>query len=204
MSQARPERPAEVRPGRLRTWVTVFITLLVVILLAIAAGLGYIYSGAYNVAATQADTAPERWLFTTTMRRSVEVRAAGITVPDLNDAKKVQSGYWDYKEMCEFCHLAPGVPPTEVSQGLMPRAPDLHAEASDWNDAELFWIVKHGVRMTGMPAWGPTHSDEKLWSIVAFLKKYPELSADQYQAMGKRGGKPPEEHHHEEQEKPAH
>lgn len=204
MSQAPPERPTEAGKRGLSTRGKAFVALLVVILLVIVAGLGSLYSGVYNVAATEPDTALERWLFSTMMRRSVEARAAGIAVPDLKDPRKVQAGYWYYKEMCELCHGAPGAPPTEISQGLMPPAPELRAAASDWSDAELFWIVKHGIRMTGMPAWGPTHSDEQLWQIVAFLKKYPELSAAQYEAWGQPAGKPPKNHHHGEQEKQNH
>jgi mono/diheme cytochrome c family protein len=73
---------------------------------------------------------------------------------------------------------------TEISRGLYPRAPELR-RGSDLTPAEEFWVVKHGLKMTGMPAWGVTHDDEMLWDMVAFLRKLPELSADQYQALVK-------------------
>ena len=86
--------------------------------------------------------------------------------------------------MCSGCHLAPGMKRTEISQGLYPRAPELR-RGSNLTPAEEFWVVKHGVKMSGMPAWGVTHNDELLWDVVAFLRKLPELTADRYQALVK-------------------
>jgi hypothetical protein len=73
---------------------------------------------------------------------------------------------------------------TEISRGLYPRAPELRRK-TDLAAAEQFWIVKHGVKMTGMPAWGVTHSDELLWDVVALLRKLPELTKEQYEALVK-------------------
>jgi mono/diheme cytochrome c family protein len=73
---------------------------------------------------------------------------------------------------------------TEISRGLYPRAPELRRN-TDLTPAELFWIVKHGVKMTGMPAWGVTHDDDLLWDVVAFVRKLPELTPEQYQTMVK-------------------
>jgi mono/diheme cytochrome c family protein len=84
--------------------------------------------------------------------------------------------------MCSGCHLAPGMEKTEISRGLYPMAPELR-RAVHLTPAEEFWVVKHGVKMSGMPAWGVTHNDEILWDIVAFLQKLPELTPDQYQAL---------------------
>jgi hypothetical protein len=86
--------------------------------------------------------------------------------------------------MCAGCDLAPGMTRTEISRGLYPRAPELQ-RGSDLTAAEQFWVVKHGIKATGMPAWGVTHSDEMLWDVVAFLKRLPELTSDQYQALVK-------------------
>src|SRR5262245_63134567 len=81
--------------------------------------------------------------------------------------------------------LAPGMQRTEISRGLYPRAPELRRKSA-LTPAEQFWVVKHGLKMTGMPAWGVTHDDELLWDVVAFLQKLPELDADQYQALVRR------------------
>ncbi len=85
--------------------------------------------------------------------------------------------------MCESCHGAPGKQETELSKGLNPRAPYLPKVANFIEPAEMFWATKNGIRMTGMPAWGKTHSDEKIWAIVAFIKTLPDMSAEDYEKM---------------------
>ena len=161
----------------------------VALLLAFAAAWLVVYMGAYNVAADVPHTQPVYWLMTKVREGSVAARAAGIDVPgDLTDLKRITSGAGQYAEMCVGCHLAPGMKRTEMSRGLYPRAPELR-RASDRKPAEQFWIVKHGVKMTGMPAWGITHSDEILWNVVAFLRKLPELTPEQYQALVKSAPK---------------
>jgi mono/diheme cytochrome c family protein len=151
----------------------------------VAAGALAIYLGAYNVAADIPHTQPVYWLLETARERSIEVRARRITVPgDLANQKRIESGAGQYAEMCASCHLAPGMKRTEIARGLYPRAPELR-RGTDLTPAEEFWVVKHGLKMTGMPAWGVTHSDELLWDVVAFLQKLPELSAEQYQALVK-------------------
>lgn len=144
-----------------------------------------VYMGAYNIAADEPHTQPVFWLMQTVRDRSIAVRANDIVVPgDLDDEKRVATGAGQYAEMCANCHLAPGMKRNEISRGLYPRAPELR-RGSDRTPAEQFWIVKHGVKMTGMPAWGVTHGDEILWDVVAFLRKLPKLSAEEYQALVK-------------------
>jgi mono/diheme cytochrome c family protein len=103
---------------------------------------------------------------------------------NLADAKRISSGAGQYAEMCAGCHLAPGMKRTEISRGLYPRAPELR-RGNDLTPAEEFWVVKHGIKMTGMPAWGVTHSDKLLWDVVAFLRKLPELTPKQYETLVK-------------------
>jgi mono/diheme cytochrome c family protein len=74
---------------------------------------------------------------------------------------------------------------TEISRGLYPRAPELRRKTY-LTAAEQFWIVKHGVKMTGMPAWGVTHDDQLLWDVVAFVRKLPELTPEQYETLGEK------------------
>jgi mono/diheme cytochrome c family protein len=151
-----------------------------------------IYAGIYNVAADIPHTQPVYWLLERARERSVAARATEIVVPDdLTGSKRIASGAAQYSEMCADCHLAPGMKRTEISRGLYPRAPELR-RGSDLTPAEEFWVVKHGLKMTGMPAWGVTHSDELLWDVVAFLRKLPELTPDQYQALVRSA---PSSHH---------
>jgi mono/diheme cytochrome c family protein len=153
-----------------------------------AAALG-VYWGLYNVAADVPHTQSVFRLLETVQARSIAVRAAGIVVPgDLTDPGRIASGAGHYAGMCSGCHLAPGMKRTEISRGLYPRAPELRRGSSS-TPAEDFWVVKHGLKMTGMPAWGVTHNDELVWDVVAFLRKLPELSPDEYQAMVKSAPK---------------
>jgi mono/diheme cytochrome c family protein len=114
--------------------------------------------------------------------RSIEARAEDLTVPSLDSPTKIREGAEHYAEMCVSCHLAPGVAENEMRPGMNPKPPVLGSLPPE-EPAEQFWIIKHGLKMTAMPAWGTTHSDEEIWNIVAFLQKLPGLSATQYRAL---------------------
>src|SRR6185312_11200826 len=114
--------------------------------------------------------------------RSVESRADGIAVPKLNDAGLIADGASHYDAMCTGCHLAPGLKENEMRPGMNPKPPILADFPAD-DPAEQFWIVKHGLKMTGMPAWGTTHTDAEIWEIVAFLQKIHSLSPEKYHAL---------------------
>jgi mono/diheme cytochrome c family protein len=176
----------------------IIVTLIVFIIIIIVAFLLFIYSGIYNISATEPHTEFTKWILSTATEQSVKSRAKGINVPPLSDESLVQMGFHHYNEMCATCHGAPGVKPSEIGKGLSPEPPDLIKESkkSKWNEAELFWIIKYGIKYTGMPAFGPTHSDEELWGIVAFLKRLPELSPEEYQTMEKAAGEKHHEHGH--------
>lgn len=148
-----------------------------------------IYAGLYNIAADVPHPQPVYWLYETVRDRSVAARARDIVVPtDLDDANRISTGAGLYAEMCSGCHLAPGMKRTEISRGLYPRAPELRRQ-TDLSPAEQFWIVKHGVKMSGMPAWGVTHDDKLLWDVVAFVRKLPELTPEQYETLVKNAPK---------------
>jgi len=168
-------------------------TVAAVALLAAVVATALVYMGSFDVAADKPHSEPVFWLMNTVRDRSVAIRAAGIAVPgDFADAKRIASGAAQYDEMCSLCHLAPGMKRTETSRGLYPRAPELRRK-SDLTPAQQFWVVKHGLKMTGMPAWGVTHDDKLLWDIVAFLRKLPELSSSEYQAIVRSSPKTHEE-----------
>jgi mono/diheme cytochrome c family protein len=178
--------PSMPRPASwiARPWL-VAASVAVALLVLVAAVSVVIYAGIYNIAADMPHTQPVYWLLEELRDRSVAARAKDILVPkDLDELKRISVGAGQYAEMCSGCHLAPGMKRTEISRGLYPRPPELRRE-SDLTPAEQFWIIKHGVKMTGMPAWGITHDDELLWDVVAFLRKLPELTAEQYQALVK-------------------
>lgn len=166
--------------GRAATVVVVTIGVLVLVLAALAAG--FIYSGVFNVAASQPHYAPVRWVLSTTMVQSVQNHAEGITAPDLSSSSMIETGFGHFRAHCVQCHGAPGVSPAPVGEGLRPEPPSLSEHVSQWTAAELFWITRHGIRMTGMPAWGHVYGDEDIWAIVAFLRTLPGLTAAEYQA----------------------
>ena len=144
-----------------------------------------VFVGVYDIGADAPHTPPVHWLIETLRDRSIAVRARGVTAPaDLADPKRLAKGAGLYAEMCSGCHLAPGMEKTEISQGLYPPAPELSRGLAH-SPAEEFWMIKHGVKLTAMPAWGRTHSDELMWDMVAFVRKLPSLSPAQYQAMVK-------------------
>ena len=141
-----------------------------------------IYAGVYNIAADAPHTKPMLWTIENLRDRSIAVRARSITPPpDLTRPTRIASGAGLYAEMCSSCHLAPGMEKTEISQGLYPQAPEL-SRAPTRTASEQFWMIKHGIKMTAMPAWGRTHSDTLIWDLVAFIRTLPKLSPGQYQA----------------------
>ena len=98
--------------------------------------------------------------------------------PGLDDPAKLLIGVEHYAAHCAVCHGAPGVSKGDIGRGLYPP-PDLAKAVQTYNPAELFWIVKHGIKMTGMPAW-VDHSDEEIWATVGFLEKLPAMSEQEY------------------------
>lgn len=107
---------------------------------------------------------------------------------DLADAGRVRRGAGNYDAMCAGCHLAPGVDNSEIRQGLYPTPPNLARpadaqESTDQAAARRFWIIKHGLKASGMPAWSKGGmEDVAIWDLVAFLRVLPTLSAVQYHA----------------------
>ena len=144
-----------------------------------------VYSGIYNVAATKPEPGATDWVLSTTMDRSVHHHAAGIRVSATYESPDPSEGYEHFSEMCVACHGAPGIEPSEMGKGLNPRALDLSEAANEWTPSEVYWIVKNGIKMSGMPAFGPTHDDEKLWNITAFVKRLPGLAPEQDAMRGK-------------------
>lgn len=154
---------------------------LTIVCLILVGGALLAWSGAFNVAAVAPPLALERSVLHGIMRRSVRLHAAsdGIQAPQ-NLETRAPKGAGDFAEMCATCHGAPGKEPSEIGIGLNPRPPRLEEASLAWSAPQMFWIVKNGIRMTGMPAFGPTHDDERIWSIVAFARTLPGMNADAY------------------------
>ncbi|MBR0965539.1 cytochrome c [Bradyrhizobium diazoefficiens] len=172
-------------PGTGKRWLILAAAILVGVM---AAGLGLsalvVFGGAFDVAADNPHSEPVYWFLQKTRQYSIAARATDAAPTDLGDAKRISSGAGQYAEMCSSRHLAPGMKRTEISRGRYPRAPELR-RGSGLTPAEEFWVVKHGIKMTGMPAWGVTHDDDLIWDVVAFLRKLPELTVEQYLSLVK-------------------
>jgi mono/diheme cytochrome c family protein len=129
-------------------------------------------------------------MLNTTMRRSVIFSAGAVGDPPVLSVQSVEEGFDHYDEMCTTCHGGPGIERSEVGKRLNPRAPDLAEVVKACTPRQLFWIAKHGVRMTSMPSFGVTHDHKEIWSIVTFIDKLPGMSPGQYQQMRQQPDRP--------------
>lgn len=178
-------------------WLTVVATVVVWSALLVAGALAFVYSGAYDIGADAHHTRLVSRLIGELRERSVDARLAGIAIPDLDDPQRIAEGAEHYDAMCTGCHLAPDRADSELREGLYPRPPNLTRFSPQ--PREAFWIIKHGIKMSGMPAWGLTHDDDKIWAMVAFLQKLPDLTPEQYRAIvpGPGGENHAHDHDHE-------
>ena len=148
----------------------------------LAAGAVVLYAGFYNVAATHQHLRPTFWLLKTGLRESVQRQARDIVAPPLVDPALVRRGLALYDAQCVQCHGAPGVAPQPFALGLLPVPTNLAHMVRVRSPAELYWVVKNGIKMTGMPAWEFRLGERDLWAVVAFLLELPEVAPDQYAA----------------------
>jgi len=157
----------------------VVLSLLFLVLAAGTAGLAVLWSGTVSVAADEPHGRVVHRLLEVGRERSVAVRAARVRVPALDRPELVSQGAGNYAAMCEGCHLRPGVGDSELRRGLYPQPPALAMRTAS-DPARDFWIIKHGLKATGMPAWGRSMEDEAIWGMVAFLRTLPAQSPEGY------------------------
>lgn len=150
-------------------------------------GAGTIYFGLLNPGADEPHSPMMYKLIETARDRAIAVRAEKITVPALNDVDKIKQGAGNYAAMCTGCHLAPGIESTEMHKILYPAPPDLSKlGASD--PARAFWVIKHGIKASGMAAWGTNMKDDHIWNMVAFVQQMPKMTPEQYRTMVAESG----------------
>jgi mono/diheme cytochrome c family protein len=148
-----------------------------------AGGTAFVYSGLYDVSATDQHLALTYHAMQKTMERAVERRAKDISVPSLDAPGQIERGVALYRGHCVQCHGAPGVAPEPFALGLTPLPTPLQRSGIERTPAELYWVVKYGIKMTGMPAWEFRMSEDDLWATVAFLKRLPYYSVPEYAAL---------------------
>jgi mono/diheme cytochrome c family protein len=109
-----------------------------------------------------------------------------------------------FADHCAICHANDGGGDTEMGRGLYPKAPDMRlAETQSLSDGELFYIIRNGVRFTGMPAWGSYDpaSDDASWKLVLFIRHLPDLAAAELAEMRALNPKSPAESAEEREER---
>ncbi len=170
----------------------------IIFLFTLVGGFGgglFLYSGIYPMGADVPHNAFTYWVLETLREQSIKRASNDILVPEnLNTSKRLLAGGADYNDMCVSCHLKPGKIESDFTLGLYPSPPNLAKPeilelAEEKQLAALqrqFWIIKHGIKASGMPAWGKTHDDERIWNMVAFLQRLPSLTEDQYQIITAR------------------
>ena len=162
----------------------------VAVLAILAAGAGvFVYSGLYNIGADDPHTRPVFAVLQTLRDRSIQIRSRDIAVPDLQDPQLILKGAGQYAAMCTDCHLNPGMTDSEIRPGLYPQPPNLSQVRLD--PRVVFWTIKHGIKMSAMPAWGFSHDDATIWSMVAFVQKLPGMTPAEYKAIVAKA--PPDE-----------
>ncbi|MBP7369850.1 MAG: cytochrome c [Arenimonas sp.] len=150
-------------------------------------GAGTIYFGLIHPGADEPHSALVFKLIETTRDRAIAVRADDLVVPALTDPAMIKQGAGNYAAMCVGCHLAPGIESTEMSKILYPAPPNL-AKLGAPDPARAFWVIKHGVKASGMAAWGTNMKDDYIWNMVAFLQQMPKMTPAQYQTMVAESG----------------
>jgi mono/diheme cytochrome c family protein len=161
----------------------VLATLAGLVLVIVAGGLGMIYSGVYNISAIEQHTAPVYWVLTKTARRSIAVRSDDIEVPDLSDPALIETGLLRYQDHCVQCHGAPGIAPQRFAMAMTPVPPSLLPSGREWSSEEIFWTIKHGVKMSGMPGWKFQLPKEDMWAVTAFVQTLPQLTPAAYRDL---------------------
>ena len=170
-----------MRPRRNALLVPVVIATAASLVL-VAGAIAFVRTGIYNVGADDPHHPATHALLEQLREASIDARAGKLEVPgDLLGEARITQGAGNYAAMCAQCHLAPGMGPTELSRGLYPAPPDLTKETVD--AAKAFWVIKHGIKASGMPAWGGSMADEYIWNMAAFIQKLPAMDAAQYQAL---------------------
>jgi mono/diheme cytochrome c family protein len=162
---------------------TALLTLLLAAGLGAAAGYALYRSGLYNIGATAQHLQPVYSLLEGGMKHSVRRHARTVAAPSLGDAAQVRRGAGLYGAHCAQCHGGPGAAPATHGMSMQPVPGPLVDATKRWQPRELYWITRHGIKMSGMPAWEARLSEADTWAVVAFLTRLPGLDASAYRAM---------------------
>ncbi len=161
---------------------TALLTLLAAALAGGAGAAAFVWIGAYDVSVTAQHTQPVYSMLRVAMSRSVALRARGIEEPPLHDERLIRQGAACYGELCLQCHGGPGAAPEPIGLAMQPLPGPLVDAPAHWRARELYWITRHGLKMTGMPAWQHRLSEGELWAVVAFVQRLPGYTPAAFEA----------------------
>ncbi len=161
------------------------IIVIVTVLLGTLGAVVFVESGLYNIGADDHHTKAVLALIVQLRDRSIEARSSSIRPQLTATPEMIKSGANAYAALCAGCHLAPGMTKSDLRTGLYPHPPNLSQEDIQ-ESRRAFWIIKHGIKMSAMPAWGKTLDDAAIWDVVAFVRKMPGMAAQDYQELLQR------------------
>jgi mono/diheme cytochrome c family protein len=168
----------------MKMFKTVQIAIATLVLPAVGAAL-FVASGFYNIGADDHHTAMTLAIIEKLRDRSVAARARSLDVRLVADPESIAAGAQHYAALCVGCHLAPGAAKSTVRGGLYPHPPNL-AQQDIQDPQRAFWIIKHGIKMSAMPAWGKSLDDAAIWEVVSFVEKMPGMTPETYQEISKQ------------------
>lgn len=154
------------------------------VILALAAASALVaVSGVVPVKASAGHWRVTERLLLFSMRRSIWTHSLFIETPELGDPALVLKGAGHFETSCRACHGSPGSTQSRIARGMLPRPPELPSRIVGRRPRELFYVIKHGVKLTGMPAWPSQRRDDEVWAMVAFLRRLPELDEAAYRRL---------------------
>lgn len=156
---------------------------IIAVSLLFAAGMLFAWSGVMQVSASSGHWKVTDWFLHWVMRNSVRTYSTFQTPEGKAPERDLVSAAGHFRQACQVCHGAPGVKPSPVMQASTPPAPDLSVTAKEWSDRQLFWIIRHGVKFTAMPAWPVEDRDDEVWRMVGFVRRLPGMTSELYRAL---------------------
>ena len=166
----------------------ILLTIAATVFVMILGSFIFISTGAYDISQLKPHNRLTLSIIRMTTHNSINRRMKENVVPaNLKDSAMYIMGFKHYNEMCVSCHGAPGVKPNEMVEGLYPKPPELYKHGEEDAAQEFFWIIKNGIKMTSMPAFKPSHDDEKIWAMTAFVTlKLAKMTPEEYKAWIKK------------------
>jgi len=167
---------------------TIGLTVVGMLAVLTLGGAAFIGSGVYNIGADDHHTKLTLTIIEQLRERSIAARSKSIDPHYVEDPVRIAAGAQHYSALCVGCHLAPGVTQSDIRRGLYPHPPNLAQEELQ-QAQRAFWIIKHGIKMSAMPAWGKTLDDAAIWDTVAFIRKMPDMTSETYRQLSQEHSK---------------